>query len=167
LIDKESSSHSVSARSIAMSIRFRLLSCAAALAVFSLGAAAQPAPQALMPQERAQGTVTYLSGGIGVDEAELLRQQSASYPLTLEMATAAGGPRDAYISDARVDIRDSSGKQVLSTTTEGPLMLLRLPSGTYTVDVDWHGTQRHKTVAVSGDRHQHVMLEFPGQPSNH
>jgi hypothetical protein len=150
-----------------MSIRFRLLSCAAALAVFSFGAAAQQASQAPMPQERAQGNVTYLSGGIGVDEADVLRQQSASYPLTLEMATAAGGPRGAYISDARVDIRDSSGKQVLSTTTEGPLMLLRLPSGTYTVDVDWHGTQRRKTVAVVSDRHQHVMLEFPDQPSNH
>jgi hypothetical protein len=35
------------------------------------------------------------------------------------------------------------------------------------VDVDWHGTQRRKTVAVVSDRHQHVMLEFPDQPSNH
>src|SRR5262249_19020941 len=147
---------------------FRLLSCAAALTVFSFGAAAQSAAQgAFMPQEHAQGNVSFLSGGIGVDEADALRQQSANYPLTLELATAAGGPRDAYVSDARVDIRDGNGNQVLSTTTQGPLMLLRLPSGTYTVDVDWHGTQKRKTVAVSSDRRQHVLLEFPDHPSNH
>ena len=127
-----------------MSIRFRLLSCAAAaLTVLSFGVTAQPAAEGVfMPQEHAQGNVTYLSGGIGVDEADMLRQQSANYPLTLELATAAGGPRDAYVSDARVDIRDGNGNPVLTTTTQGPLMLLRLPSGTYTVAVDWHGTQK-------------------------
>lgn len=151
-----------------MLIRFRLLSCAAALTVLSFGVTAQPAAEGVfMPQEHAQGNVTYLSGGIGVDEADMLRQQSANYPLTLELATAAGGPRDAYVSDARVDIRDGNGKPVLTTTTQGPLMLLRLPSGTYTVAVDWHGTQKSKTVAVSSDRRQHVLLEFPDDPSNH
>jgi hypothetical protein len=152
-----------------MSIRFRLLLCAAAaLTVLSFGVTAQPAAEgAFMPQEHAQGNVTYLSGGIGVDEADMLRQQSANYPLTLELATAAGGPRDAYVSDARVDIRDGNGNPVLTTTTQGPLMLLRLPSGTYTVAVDWHGTQKSKTVAVSSDHRQHVLLEFPDDPSNH
>jgi hypothetical protein len=152
-----------------MSIRFRLLSCAAAaLTVLSFGVTAQPAAEGVfMPQEHAQGNVTYLSGGIGVDEADMLRQQSANYPLTLELATAAGGPRDAYVSDARVDIRDGNGNPVLTTTTQGPLMLLRLPSGTYTVAVDWHGTRKSKTVAVSSDRRQHVLLEFPDDPSNH
>jgi len=137
-----------------MSIRFRfLLRAAAALTVLSFGVTAQPAAEGVfIPQEHAQGNVTYLSGGIGVDEADMLRQQSANYPLTLELATAAGGPRDAYVSDARVDIRDGNGNPVLTTMTQGPLMLLRLPSGTYTVAVDWHGTQKSKTVAVSSDR---------------
>ena len=153
-----------------MTMRFRLLSCAVALAALGLVATAtaqSPAQGTLMPQEHAQGNISYLSGGIGVDQADLMRQEASKYPLALEMATAAGGPRDAYISDAKVDIRDASGNQVLSTTTQGPIMLLRLPSGTYTVDVDWHGTQKRKTVAVNSDRHQHVMLEFPDVASNH
>jgi len=153
-----------------MTKRLRVLSCAAALAAFGLvsTATAQSPPQGVfMPQEHAQGNVSYVSGGIGVDEADLMRQEASKYPLALEMATAAGGPRDAYISDAKVDIRDASGHPVLSTTTQGPIMLVRLPSGTYTVDVDWRGTQKRKTVAVTGDRHQHVMLEFPDVASNH
>jgi hypothetical protein len=156
------------ARSYFMSPRFRLLSCAAALAAFSYGATGETSAQAgLLPQEHAQGAVTYLSGGIGIDEADLMRQAATEYPLTIELATASGGPRDAYISDAQVDIHDGNGKPVLSTTAEGPIMLLRLPSGTYTVDVGWRGTQKRKTVAVGGERRQHVMLEFPDDPSNH
>lgn len=147
--------------------KFRLLSCVAALAGLGLIAGQSLAQSVVLPQERAQGNVSYVSGGIGSDEAEKMRQEAARYPLALEMATAAGGPRDAYISDARVDIRDAKGSPVLSTTTQGPIMLVRLPSGTYTVDVDWHGTQRRTTVAVASDRHQHVMLEFPDDSGNH
>jgi hypothetical protein len=137
-------------------------------ALLALGlASAASAQTILVPQEYADGNTSYVSGGIGEDEAEAMRQAAANYPLTLELATAAGGPRDAYISDAKVDIRDGSGNPVLSTTTQGPIMLVRLPAGTYTVDVGWHGTQKHKTVELGGERRQHVMLEFPDDPSNH
>ena len=149
-----------------MSTIFRSPSCIAALVALSV-ASATSAQTILVPQQDANGTASYVSGGIGEDEAEAMRQASANYPLTLELATAAGGPRDAYISDARVDIRDGSGNPVISTTTQGPIMLVRLPAGTYTVDVGWHGTEKHKTVEVGGQRRQHVMLEFPDDPSNH
>jgi len=145
----------------------RLIAFAAALAALGLLATQSLAQGTFVPQEHAQGNVSYVSGGIGVDEADQMRQEAANYPLTIEMATAAGGPRDAYVSDARVDIRDANGNAVLSTTAQGPIMLVRVPSGTYTVDVDWHGTQKRKTVAVSSDRRQHVMLEFPDAASNH
>src|SRR5262249_42003146 len=107
-----------------MSTLFRLRSCAAALLVLGFGLPAS-AQTILIPQEYAQGNASYVSGGIGQDEAEVMRLAAANYPLTLEMATAAGGPRDAYISDAQVDIRDGSGNPVLSTTTQGPFMLVR------------------------------------------
>ena len=115
---------------------------------------------AVAPLERTQGAVSYVSGGIGSDEAEALRQAAADYPLTLELAAAAGGPRDEYISDARVAIRDSQGAPVLETRT-GPLLLVRLPAGTYDVDVDWNGAHRHETVQVGGHP-RHLLVEFRG-----
>ena len=119
-----------------------------------------------VPQEHSQGPVTFVSGGIGQEEAAAMRQAAADYPLTLEMATAAGGPRDAYIAHAKVDIQDVTGRAVLETTTDGPLMLVNLPSGIYHVAVNWNGVEREKTVEVGGDRRQHVMLEFPNAPGN-
>jgi len=130
---------------------------AVAAASLAVGAAAQ----SLAPREHARGDISYVSGGIGSDEAQAMRDAAVDYPLTLELAAAAGGPRDEYIADARVRIRDSQGSEVLATRTEGPFLLVRLPAGTYDVDVEWNGTHKHKTVDV-GERRQYVMLEFPG-----
>ncbi len=128
-----------------------------ATALVAAGALAQ----SLAPREHTRGAVSYLSGGIGSDEAQAMRDAAADYPLTLELAAAGGGPRDEYISDARVRIRDSQGSEVLETRTDGPFLLVRLPAGTYDVDVEWSGARKHKTVDV-GERRQYVMLEFPG-----
>ena len=134
------------------------------LAPLALGgadfAAAQVARPNVVPHEHVKGSVAYLSGGIGEDEAQAMKDAAANYPLTLELATA-GSYRDPYIADAKVQIRDRFGNPVLSTTTEGPFLLVRLPSGTYTVDVEWNGAQKQRTVQVAASGHQHVMLEFP------
>jgi hypothetical protein len=114
------------------------------------------------PREHAQGSVTYVTGGVGEDEAQAMRAAAADYPLTLELAAAAGGPRDEYISNAAVEIRDSQGAPVLRTRTDGPFLLVRLPSGSYSVDVEWNGAHKRKAIEVGSDRRQHVMLEFAG-----
>ena len=130
-------------------------------AAMALLAAASVTAQPIAPREQTQGAVTYVTGGIGSDEAQMMRDESADYPLTLELAAAAGGPRDEYISNAEVRILDSRGSLVLDARTEGPFLLARLPAGTYSVDVAWNGVHKQKTVEL-GERRQHLMLEFPG-----
>jgi hypothetical protein len=121
------------------------------------GLSAQP----IVPREYTQGSVGYMTGGIGSDEAQMMRDAAVNYPLTLELGAAAGGPRDEYISNAEVRILDSRGSMVLETRTEGPFLLVRLPVGVYAVDVEWNGVHKQKTVEI-GERRQHLMLEFPG-----
>ena len=132
-----------------------------AAAVAGLVFASSLAAQTFAPREHAQGSVSYVTGGIGTDEAQAMRAAAADYPLTLELAAAEGGPRDQYISGAEVSIRDSRGASVLETLTDGPFLLARLPAGSYTVEVDWNGVHKTKTVDVGPERRQHVMLEFP------
>jgi hypothetical protein len=117
--------------------------------------------QGYATREHTRGAVSYVSGGIGSDEAQAMRDAAADYPLTLELTAAGGGPRDEYISNAEVRILDRQGSLVLETRTEGPFLLVRLPSGLYAIDVEWNGVHKQKTVEV-GERRQHVMLEFPG-----
>jgi hypothetical protein len=134
-----------------------------ALAVAGLLFVSSVAAQTYVPpQERTQGSVSYMTGGVSVDEADAMRAASAHYPLTLELAAAAGGPRDEYISNARVDIRDSQGALVLETRTDGPFLLARLPPGSYTVDVEWNGVHKLQTVEVGQSQRKHLLVEFPG-----
>jgi hypothetical protein len=130
------------------------------LAAAGLTVAASLAAQPIAPREYTRGSVSYMSGGIGSDEAQLMRDAAADYPLTLELAAAGGGPRDEYISNAEVRIVDSRGGQILDTRTDGPFLLVRLPAGTYSIDVQWNGVHRQRTVEV-GERRQHLLLEFP------
>jgi hypothetical protein len=111
-------------------------------------------------QEHRQGAIAYISGGVSSDEADAMKAAAADYPLTLELAVA-GPQRDPYIADARVEIRDMQGNAVLNTTTEGPFLLVRLPSGMYTLDVEWNGAQKKRTVQVAADKRQHIFFEFP------
>lgn len=116
------------------------------------------------PAQPLTGSVAYISGGIGSDEAAALLRAAPRYPLTLELAaTPSGGWRDEYIADAKVDIRDDQGRTMLSTVAEGPLFLIRLPSGRYTVEVAWNGTLRRKTVDIATGKPQHIVFEFPNR----
>jgi len=142
-----------------MSMNRRLLPAALAFAGL-LGATAAWAQSETLPSVTTQGLISYISGGVGSDEAAALRRAAPSYPLTLELAVPSGGPRDAYIADAKVEIRDQQGHTMLSTQSEGPLFLVRVPSGQYTVEVAWNGSVRRKTVDVTAGKPQHVFFEF-------
>lgn len=147
-----------------MRLTQRFLAVVVALAGL-LAAAPLVAQTGSPPQEHMQGAVAYVSGGIGSDEAEWLRRAAASYSLTLELAAPSGGWRDEYVANAKVEIRDQQGRAVLSTTTEGPLLLVRLPSGRYAVEAAWNGTIKRTTVDIDGGKPQRVVFEFPRENS--
>jgi hypothetical protein len=112
-----------------------------------------------IPPEKSQGSVTFVSGGIGKDESEMKRAASR-YSMSIEMASTASG-RAEYVSDVKVDIRDSRGTTVLSTTGEGPFLLVNLPPGQYTVTAARNGKSQERKVAAGGGAHPRVMFSFP------
>jgi hypothetical protein len=147
-----------------MRLANRILASALALAAV-FGASALQARVEGLPQERVQGSIAYISGGIGADEATALRKAAASYPLTLELAAPGDGPRDEYVADATVGILDRQGRPVLSATAEGPLVLIRLPSGRYAVEVTWNGVVKRKTVDIATGKRLHVVFAFAPENS--
>lgn len=111
---------------------------------------------------RSNGAVDYVSGGIGKEEADALKQQSADYALTLEFASSRSAEADtspgAYVADVNVDIRDAQGRQMLNTTSTGPLLLVRLPPGDYEVVADWNGMRKQHRVDIPEGARRHVVF---------
>ena len=46
-------------------------------------------------------------------------------------------------------IKDKSGKTVLDTVSDGPIMLTKLPAGQYSVTADMHGMALYRTAKIS------------------
>ena len=103
-----------------------------------------------LPSPKTQGDITYISGGVGHDEAEAMEQAAKEWPLALEFAIKAK-PHDEYASNVKVSIRDMHGKTVFDSTANGPFLLLKLTPGKYvvTAERDHHKLERHVTLAAN------------------
>ena len=113
-------------------------------------------PSAL-PPEQTQGGVTYVSGGIGQEEAQAFEAAAALYPLTLEFAIK-HTPRAEYTADVHVVVTNAQGVRVLDTNSEGPFLLAKLPAGHYTVTAERHQQTLTRTVHIATHKPTHVMF---------
>ena len=115
--------------------------------IFAVASAAPLFSQAQgMPPMQSQGAVKFACGGIGSDESTAMRAGMKSHPLSLLFARADG----AYLAEVGVTVTDAGGNQVLKTRANGPVCLIDLPAGKYTVDADNEGTVKKHAVTVGG-----------------
>lgn len=131
----------------------RLAATAGALALaFSvpLLAASLPAPQT-------QNGITYLSGGIGQDEAKAMKSEVKHYPLSIVLSE---GKHDAYVAGARVTIADKAGKVLLDSVAAGPIMLVKLPEGHYRITASADGKTQHRSVLVKAKGERQVVFHW-------
>ncbi|VTU19073.1 hypothetical protein H4CHR_00312 [Variovorax sp. PBS-H4] len=119
-----------------------------ALATLLCAGAAGPwiarAQTTTLPPMKSQGAVQYVCGGIGSDESNAMRAAMKDYPLSLLFARADG----AYLAEVAVTIKDASGAAVLSMPASGPVCLITLPAGRYTVEAATEGIAKSHSVSV-------------------
>src|SRR5581483_5249019 len=109
-----------------------------------LGFAANPSS---LPPEHHQNGVSFVSGGVGQQEAQAFERAEGKYPLALEMLDRVG-KRDEFTAGAKVNVLDAHGKTILSTIADGPFLLARVPNGQYTVSASYEGKTIKRKVSV-------------------
>ena len=112
-----------------------------------------------LPAEKTQGSVTYLSGGIGHEEAVAMRHAESKYPLSLEFIQRAK-PKDEFLANVNVTIKGHAGNTALETTSEGPFLLAKLPAGKYTVTAEESGKTKSRQVNVAAQKPLRVVFEW-------
>lgn len=136
-----------------------------ALCAVAASATAQPsdtAPTAAM-QPQTENGITYLCGGVGLDESTAMKQAARNYDLMSTFAAQDG----SYLADVRVEILGKGGTPVLQTTCDGPIMLVRLPrtagaSGSYRIRATVGEHAQTKTARAGGKRGtQHLVFVWP------
>lgn len=140
-------------------------SVAMALGALALGAAfAKPATN--LPAVQQAGSISYLSGGIGLDEAKAIEKASPKWPLTMEFAVK-DRKHDDFTADVAVTVRDQQGKTEMAVTANGPFLLAQLKPGDYEVDATYGGKTLHEKVHIK-DRHpSRTVFVWPAGTGEH
>lgn len=105
-----------------------------------------------------QGEVTFVSGGVGVDEQNAMQAMQADYNLSLLFSIKGTG---AYVSDVKVRITDSSGNTLMESVSDGPMLFAKLKPGRYIVTVDRDGQVIRKTATVGGKQRTPLSFTWP------
>lgn len=136
--------------------RFVTGAMAAALCMAATGWAAMDAD---LPPEQTQGKVTYMSGGIGLDEQAAMKRAASEYPLELDFVDSGDG-HAVFMAGVQVTITDRAGSVVLEARSDGPFLLARLPDGQYTISAGHTGKVETRQVTVEQGKHKTVVFDW-------
>ena len=106
-----------------------------------------PAFAQVSMEPRTQGSITYISGGIGLDDMEMLRELRPSYNMHLLFASQGSGQ---YLAEVNVKILDQKGQTLLEAIADGPYFYAKVSPGKYKIIAESEGIALSKIVEVSG-----------------
>lgn len=144
-----------------MSTGRKALWTAATLATCAAISLPATAATSRLPAEQYEGTVGYVSGGIGDSEAREFERSMSKHPLAIELLEHAGNA-EAFTADTMVRIRDRQGRTILTTKAQGPFMLVDLPPGRYSIDASLGKvTLEKRNLFVGRNQLARATFEFP------
>ena len=103
--------------------------------------------------------IDYLNGGIGSEEADRMREMSADYPVQMTFAQRNQG-MDEFVADVNLRVTDSRGRTVVDLPAQGPIFLLQVPPGSYTVEAEYQGEVKTRRLDVALGRHDRIGFEW-------
>lgn len=99
-----------------------------------------------VPPMQNQGAGRFVCGGIGSDESGAMRAAMKQHPLSLLFARPDGG----YLADVDVALKDGSGNAVMALRASGPVCLLDIPAGSYSVQATSNGVTKSQNATIGG-----------------
>lgn len=105
--------------------------------------------------------ISYITGGVGKTEVEAFRSAAAKYNLRMTFASKTG----SYLAEVDVSIWPVTGQRLMRVWTEGPFLFVRVPPGSYRIEVHLRSQSEMRTVQVpaSGSTDVIFHLEDPDE----
>ncbi|HEX4234408.1 MAG TPA: hypothetical protein VH041_08870 [Caldimonas sp.] len=119
-----------------------LLTFAALAQTVPAGEAGAPPP----PRIHSAGGIEYINGGAGEESRAAIDAERQEFPLRLVFSVASG----AYVVADHVDVNDKTGR-ILGVDNAGPMLLVKVPPGDYTVDASYGGRTEQRRIHVGRD----------------
>jgi hypothetical protein len=108
------------------------------------------------PPAKAAPNMPHISGGVGLEARDELRAKEADYNLKITTAARSG----AYLAGVRVIVEAPGGARLLNTEMRGPLLLVRLPPGSYTIRATLEGDTLTRAVVIPAQGRLDTMFQW-------
>jgi hypothetical protein len=105
------------------------------------------------------GEMGYLNGGIGKEQADMMREKSPQFPVRMTFSERNQG-QDEFVADVHLRVTDTQGRTVLDLTSQGPIFLLRLPPGSYAVEAEHQGNVKTRRFDIATGRHENLVFSW-------
>lgn len=136
---------------------FLAVATAAAIAAATVVFSPYVRGAAMLSEHTAPSGVTYVAGGIGKGQVDVMRSMRGNYNLRMTFARARTGE---YLADIRVRIEDAHGKSVVDAMAPGPLFYARLPDGKYRVSSTFGTQEQTRQVTIEKGRARELVFYF-------
>jgi hypothetical protein len=101
--------------------------------------------------------ITYVTGGVGEDEAAAMRAVAPRYSMRVRFTTSTG----EFISDVLVRMFTPDGRLIFAATTDGPYLYAQVPPGRYRLSATLNGVERSQSIAIPTHGGINVSLTWP------
>ncbi len=128
----------------------RLMFVGAAFVATSLAASAA------LKEGRTANDRPYVSGGVGLEESERLKQMADKFSLQLIVSSRSG----AYLANMRVTIVGANNQKVLDMALDAPWLLVDLAPGSYKVSVAHAGSTQERNVTLAPGKREQIVVQF-------
>jgi len=92
-----------------------------------------------------QEALSWMSGGIGDEALQAMRKQAAAYNVHVLFTDRQG----SYLANIPFNVTARDGRQIYSGVSDGPLLYLRLPVGSYRVSAEIDRVWQNRNVRVT------------------
>ena len=100
--------------------------------------------------------VEYINGGAGLEQRDAIAAVQSRFPLRIVLSGKGG----EYVVADTLTVRDSNG-EVITVRDAGPLVMMSLPPGRYTVEASYLG-KTHTTTVQLGREARTLNWNWPG-----
>jgi hypothetical protein len=109
-----------------------------------------------LPQIQQQGNISFISGGVGLEESTALQAVEKDYNLRMTSADSVGH----YYGETHVTVSDMQHNTLLDTTG-GPLIYAQLPKGKYLVaGTTDDGQRKQQKITITGKKPVRVHFSW-------
>jgi len=109
-----------------------------------------------LPAVQSEGEISFVTGGVGMDDADAFRAAAHHYNLRITFASLSG----EYYAGVRLTLRDAQGKTVIETTSDGPFVFFNVRPGKYVVTAENLGQKVTRVTQVREKRGTELYIRW-------